>query len=231
MTHISHTSSILKSKAFPFTSGTREDLALMDVEKANHIQGIDFAFDSSDEHRRFFVDMIAQLATDYDIYFYYLEKTATEPSAIRSKKKLLYPHRLQLGLTNLYQEEVVLPSLKTLLYSIIKLDVTNTDYVLSMLVNSLFSFAYLRKKSDSVEFGFERITLTEAIKAHQKPVGRIFELSPIILMNQLLDDHSAMIRIVKDGSDKTHLTFYYTSEIHAVRIRHTYEAYSHTGVI
>lgn len=109
----------------------------------------------------------------------------------------------------------------------------NVAYVLDTLLNSLFSFAFMHKKVKNTTAGRKTMALlTKVVEASATPVRSIFELNSYLLLETLLNEKSAVIKLMQDGHNVNHISVFYTNDFHAVAIRNkalTWE--QHTRVL
>lgn len=209
------TTQILDHPILPFTfSKTQlsdEEQAAVLVKKVFHYQFGEDVY--SVEQDLFFKTLMRSFAEGHSLYFFYIDKVAEPQSRLRSHKKLLYAHRDRIGRDHLYEEEVALRSGKTVLYSIVRVDESNLDYVCAHLVNSLFAFG-LVTDHQSGEHNFEGFSLRQLIQRQPPSSSGLFDINLLKVVAHLVDESSSVIRVFRDGLDNDYLSLFYENEQH-----------------
>ena len=165
------------------------------------------------EQDLFFKALMERFMEAGHLYFYYLDKMAEPKSRLRSHKKLLYAHREAIGKANLYEEEVELGQCKTIIYSIVRVDKGNVDYVCEYLINSLFSFGLAKEGNPQTDW-LEGLRLTDLLQAHPPLSRKVFDVNLLSVIGRLVNNQTSMIRLFRDGLDNDYLSLFYESESH-----------------
>ena len=209
------TTQILDYPILPFTfSKTQlsdEERAAVLAKKVFHYQFEEDVY--AVEQDLFFKTLMRSFAEERDLYFFYIDKMAEPHSRLRSHKKLLYAHREHIGRDCLYEEEVELPSGKTILYSIVRVEESNLEYVCTHLINSLFAFGLVKDHKKRVR-NFEDLSLRQLILSQPPSPGELFDINLLKVIARLVDRETSVIRVLRDGLNNDFLSLFYENEQH-----------------
>jgi hypothetical protein len=209
------TAQILDNPILPFASRKGH---LSDAEKAA-VSGkrvFHYKFEEdvyTVEQDLFFKTLMGRFMAASHLYFYYIDKMAEQKSRLRSHKKLLYAHREAIDQANLYEEEVALGQGKTILYSIVRVDKSNVDYVCKHLINSLFSFGLVKDGNQQKDW-LEGLRLTDLLQAHPPLSSELFDVNLLSVIGRFVNNQTSLIRLSRDGLDNDYLSLFYESESH-----------------
>lgn len=209
------TTQILDHPILPFTFSKSQlsdaEKASVSVKKVFHYQFEEDVY--AVEPDLFFKTLMRSFVEERNLYFFYVDKVAEPQYRLRSHKKLLYAHRDRIGQDQLYEEEVELRSGETVLYSIVRVDESNLDYVCAHLVNSLFAFGLVKDLPNRGDY-YEGLSLRSLIQSQPPSSRGLFDINLLKVVAHLVDESSSVIRVFKDGLDNDYLSLFYENEQH-----------------
>lgn len=215
MIKVEQSNKLLSNDILAFTI-SKEELSILEKSSLEKLSLFSFKFNSevySIEKKIFFRQLSELLISQYDLYYFFVEKTAKKRSPIRTYKKMMYPHRNQIGKDFLFEYEIELEKDRTILFSAILVDDSNVDYVCSKLLDSRFSFACLVNKTKNKKSILERILLKNYL-IKKKSENSVIDLNILKIAANLVDDKTSIIRRSNDGLDNTYLSVFYQNTSH-----------------
>lgn len=212
MIELRNSNSVLANNIFTYGIG-KEELSHEQLEELSAIKIASFKLDNSvyqAEEKIFFKEFSRELIKNHQALFVFMEKLPKPISKSRSYKKLMYPHRKQVGEGNLFEEEVIVKENQSILVSAVAIDDQNLDYVCDHLIGSLFVFGYVFGKDQEVKAAFDQLSLSSIIKSENYVKG-IFDLNILWLIAHVLNDQAAVFMRSTDGKDNSYMNVFYTN--------------------
>lgn len=206
---------VLENPVLTFTT-SKDQLSVVEKELLSEINLFNYKFGKnvySFEQRLFMKMLLEIFINEYNLFFYYLEKTAEPKTRLRSHKKLMYGHRKSIGEENIYEEEVQLNSNQTIIYSILHLTKDNIDYINENLIDSRFLFGYIANNDAPKNSIFDNLEIKKIIQSNPIKKG-VFDMNILKVVSSKVNNSASILRLFRDGLNNDYVSLFYKNLDH-----------------